>query len=123
MGGNMSTAHRIGDVEPLPRYLMPDASVPDYEAILKQLRDYQCSFIGSSYYYIRVDNDRRSLCRIIPAAGRLYFHEIVNHNKHGISDEELKEAISLDPGSFSTPDYHPISPHIEMKLREQAEGQ
>ncbi len=113
----MPNAKKIGGIEPLPRYIMPDASVPDYDKILLQLQDYQRTFIGSSYYYIRVENDQTYLCRIIPAAGKVFFHEIVDHNKHGISEDDLEEAINQDLGSFSTPDYYPVSPHIEMKLR------
>ncbi len=37
--------------------------------------------------------------------------------KHGISDEDIEESVRLDTGSFSLPGYHPISPHVEQKLR------
>ena len=113
----MPTAKRIGGIEPLPRYIMPDASIPDYDKILEQLQDYQRTFIGSSYYYIRSEQDRTYLCRIIPAGGKIYFHEIVDHDKHGISEDDLEDAVNQDTGLLSPPDYYPISPHIEMKLR------
>ncbi|WP_292423222.1 hypothetical protein [Methanoregula sp.] len=113
----MPTAKRIGGIEPLPRYINPDTSIPEYEKILEQLQDYQSSLIGSSYYYIRAENDRMSLCRIMPGAGKLFFHEIVDHDKHGISEDDLEEAINHNTGSLSTPGYYLISPHIEMKLR------
>jgi hypothetical protein len=57
------------------------------------------------------------LCRILPGGGKIYFHEIVDHEKHGISEDDLEEAISLDTGLFSKPGYHPVSAHIETKLR------
>jgi hypothetical protein len=113
----MPTVKKTGGIEPLPRYIMPDTSVPAYDEILEQLQEYHRSFIGSSYFYIRVEKDRTNLCRIVPGAGKLFFHEIVNHEKHGISDEDLEEAVSLGEGSFTTPGYYPVSAHIETKLR------
>jgi hypothetical protein len=113
----MSTVEKTGGIEPLPRYIRPDASVPEYDEILEQLQEYQRSLIGSSYYYIRVENDRASLCRILPGGGKIYFHEIVDHEKHGISEDDLEAAVSHDTGLFYTPGYYPVSPHIETKLR------
>jgi hypothetical protein len=113
----MSTAQKIGGIEPIPRYIMPDASVPDYDEILEQLQEYQRSLIGSSYYYIRVENDRMYLCRILPGGGKIFFHEIVDHGKHGISEDDLEEAVCVDTGQLSKAGYHQISPHIESKLR------
>jgi hypothetical protein len=113
----MSTAQKTGCVEPLPRYIRPDASIPEYEEILAQLQEYHRSLIGSSHYYIRAENDRTYLCRILPGGGKIYFHEIVDHEKYGIAEDELEEAVRLDKGSFSTPGYYPVSPHIETKLR------
>lgn len=113
----MPTTKKIGGIEPLPRYIMPDSSVPHYDEILEQLQEYQRSLIGSSYYYIRVEKEQPTLCRIVPGAGKIFFHEIVDHEKHGIDDDDLEEAVSLDEGSFSKPGYHQISSHIETKLR------
>jgi len=117
MWGNMSTAQKACGIEPIPRYVRPDASVPEYDAILGQLQEYHRSPIGSSYYYIRVEDDRKFLCRILPGGGKIYFHEIVDHEKYGIAEDELEESVRLDKGSFSTPGYHPVSPNIETKLR------
>jgi len=116
-GEKMTSVKKTASIEPLPRYIMPDASVPAYDEILEQLQEYHRSLIGSSYYYIRMENDRATLCRIMPGAGKLFFHEIVDHEKHGISEDDLEEAISQDTGSFSTPGYYPVSAHIETKLR------
>ena len=113
----MPSVKKAGGIEPLPRYSMPDSSEPDYEEILEQVQEYQTSFIGNSYYYIRTDESYSSLCRIIHGGGRVFFHEIVDHRTHGISDEDLERAICEDFGIFSLPGHHPISPHIEMKLR------
>lgn len=117
MWGNMATAQKTSGIEPIPRYVMPDASIPAYDEILEQLQEYQRSLIGSSYYYIRVENDRMFLCRILPGGGKIFYHEIVDHEKHGISEDDLEEAVCLDTGQLSKPGYHQISSHIESKLR------
>jgi hypothetical protein len=113
----MPKAKKFGGIDPLPRYIMPDASAPDYDQILEQLYEYHKSQIGSSYYYIRENEDALSLCRIVHGGGKVYFHEIVDHEKHGITEDDLEEAVSLDPGSISATGYHIISPHMETKLR------
>jgi len=113
----MPKVRKISGIEPVPRYTNPDTSVPDSYKILDQLQEYPRSLIGSSYYYVRMENDLIFLCRLIPSTGKLFFHEIVDHNKLGISDDDLEESINLDEGSFSTSGYYLISPHIETKLR------
>jgi hypothetical protein len=113
----MPVENNHGGIDPLPRYVMPDASVPAYTEILEQLQEYQRSLIGSSYYYIRAEHERLSLCRIVPGAGKVFFHEIVSHEDYGISDDDIEEAVNEDPGRFSINGYHPISDHIEAKLR------
>lgn len=118
----MSSAKKISHVDPVPRYVMPDASEPDYRAILEQLQDYQSSLIGSSYYYIRASEGDYSLCRIVPGGGKIFFHEIVDYEKHGISEDDLEEAIQQDTGKLTIPSHYPISPHIEQKLRVLFDG-
>lgn len=113
----MPSAKKISSEHSVPRYIMPDASEPDYRAILEQLQDYQSSLIGSSYYYIRAGEGDYSLCRIVPGGGKIFFHEIVDHEKHGISEDDLEEAIQQDTGQLTIPSHYPISPHIEQKLR------
>ena len=112
----MPSAKKLNHVDPMPRYIMPDASEPDYETILEQLQDHQSSLIGSSYYYIRAGEGLCSLCRIVPGGGRIFFHEIVDHDKLGISEDDLEEAIQQDTGALTIPSHYPVSPHIEMKL-------
>jgi hypothetical protein len=113
----MPTAKKMSGIDPLPRYLMPDASEPDYDLILEQLHEYHKSQIGSSYYYIWANEKRASLCRIVYGGGKIFFHEMLDHEKYGISDDDLEEAVNLDQGSLTMPGYHIISPHIETKLR------
>ncbi len=113
----MATSQKTRGIEPIPRYVMPDASIPEYDEILEQLQEYQRSLIGSSYYYIRIENDQMFLCRILPGGGKIFYHEIVDHEKHGISEDDLEEAVSLDTGQLSKEGYYQISSHIESKLR------
>jgi hypothetical protein len=79
------------DREPLPRYAMPDGSGPE------QKKSSACA--GSS-----------------PATGK-FFHEIVDHQKYGISDEEMQDAVIYDTGIITLPDDIHISPYSEMKFR------
>jgi hypothetical protein len=113
----MAKAKKMAGMAPLPQYIMPDESVPEYEAILEQLQDYHKSLIGSSYYYIRAADERSCLCRIVYGGGKVFFHELVDHHKHGISDEDIEMSVKRDTGSFTLPGYYPISSHIEQKLR------
>ncbi|MGD0080519.1 MAG: hypothetical protein ABSB80_07735 [Methanoregula sp.] len=46
----------------------------------------------------------------------MFFHEIVDHQKYGISDEDIEKAIYEDQNTFTLPGHHPVSSHIEMKL-------
>jgi hypothetical protein len=100
----------------LPRYVMPDASIPNYDAIFGELCNKSCC-INSSYYYIRKQDKELQLCRIIYGSGKIFFHEIIDHEKHGISADDIEIAIYLDVGKLITPDHYVISPHIETKLR------
>lgn len=109
----MATVQKASTIEPIPRYIMPDASIPDYDEILRQLQGYERSQIGSSFYYIRVEDRRMFLCRILPGGGKIYYHEIVDPAKHGLSEHDLEEAVS--PGADSR--YYQISPRIETNLR------
>jgi hypothetical protein len=113
----MPKAKKVTGLAPLPQYIMPDESEPEYELILEQLQNYRESMIGSSYYYIRAGDERFCLCRIVHGGGKVFFHELVDHHKHGISDDDIRESVRQDIGTFSLPGHHPISPHLEQKLR------
>ena len=82
---------------------MPDESEPEYSAILEQLEQYRNSQVGMSYYYIRAGENTNVLCRIIPGGKNVFFHEIVNHHQHGISDEDIAESVMGDTGAFTLP--------------------
>jgi len=101
----------------VPRYIMPDTSAPRYEEILDELQDHRKSEIGSAWYYIRLDTEWGSLCRITRGGDRTFYHEVVNHENHGISEADIRESVKHDLGTFSIPGHYAVSPHIEKKLR------
>lgn len=113
----MARAKQVGGMEPLPRYTMPDESEPEYALIMDELLGDVKSLIGSSYYYVRLDGDDCLLCRIIHGGGKIYFHEIVNHEQHGISEEDILLATKIETGKLALPGHYTISPIIEKKLR------
>ena len=111
----MAAAHDTNSNGPLPRYLMPDTSVPQYDEIMEHIQNYPRSCIGISYYYIRAERNEASLCRIVPGGGRIFFHEVVDHEKHGISGDEIDQVVTRQ--APVVPGYYPISPSIENKLK------
>jgi hypothetical protein len=115
----MPRAEMIAGSDPLPRYVMPDGSGPDYDRILDELHLYGTSLIGSSYYYVRSGSGSLpiSLCRIVPGGGKIYFHEIVDNRQYGITDEDLEAAVRQNTGNFVLPGHFAISPSIEARLR------
>jgi len=115
----MPKAKKTPGMATLPQYPydMPDESVSLYELILEQLENYRNCMIGSSHFYIRADEKCHCLCRLVHGGGRIFFHEQVDHRNHGISDEDLKDSVRRDSGSFTLPGYYIISPLVEQKLR------
>jgi hypothetical protein len=113
----MPKSEKKSGIAPLPHYVMADGSIPPYEQILGQVQEYDNFLIGTSYYYIHATETECHLCRIIHGGGKIFFHTLVDHEKHGISEDDIMEAVRIGTGMFSIPDYYPISPHIEQKLR------
>ena len=113
----MTVVKNTSGIEPLSQHMMPDASAPAYDEIMVQIQDYHRCCIGISYYYIWAGKNEAALCRIVPGGGKIFFHEVVDHEKHGITDGDIEEAVRRDPGLFSVPGYYPISIRIENKLR------
>jgi hypothetical protein len=101
----------------VPRYVMPDASVPPCEIILDHLCEHHDICIGSSYYYISAYGKEHMLCRIDYINDKIALHEIIDHEQYGISDDDIDNAIESDTGSPRLPNIYCISPHIETKLR------
>jgi len=112
----MAKAKQICGVESVPRYIMTDHSMPNYELILDELHNQGRSQVGSSYFYIKKGNDSCSLCRLLYGGGKIFFHEVIDHDKHGISDDDIDQVIIQGTALAALPDHYFISPHIEMKL-------
>jgi hypothetical protein len=112
----MPKAEQVYGVEPVPRYIMSDKSAPNYELILEELHNRGKSQVGSSYFYIKKSDDWCSLCRIVYGGGKVFFHEVIDHSKHGISEDDIDQAIMHGTALTTLPDHYFISPHIEMKL-------
>jgi len=112
----MARSAQVNSGHPVPQYVMPDRSVPEYRVILEQIREFHTPLIGKSYYYIRRNKEFVGLCRIIPGGGEIFFHEIVDHERYGISETELCDAVR-NGGIRRETRYYPISPGIETKLR------
>lgn len=100
----------------VPQYIMTDHSMPNYELILEELHNHGKSQVGTSYFYIKKIDDRCSLCRILYGGGKIYFHEVLDHQKHGISDDDIDEVIVQGSQLTALPDHYFISSHIEMIL-------
>lgn len=113
----MPKAKKVCGVDPVPKYSMSDQSAPNYELILEELHNQGKSQVGSSYFYIKKGGDDwSSLCRIVYGGGKVFFHEVVDHNKHCISDDEIDHAVMHGTALTTLSDHFFISPHIEMKL-------
>ena len=113
----MPPVKKAGGTGPASRSGLPDALFPDFNEMMRQLQEFPRSLIGLSYYYLRKDEDRISLCRILPSAGSIFFHEVVDHRNQGIAEDDLEDAIDTDTGRYSLAGYYPISAQIETKLR------
>lgn len=113
----MPKVKHVCGMEPLPRYTMPDESEPEYGLILDELQNDCHSLVGSSYYYIKSCEGECTLCRIIHGGGKVFFHEVIDHKQHGISDEDIEHSVKMDPGTFALPDHYHISVEVEKKLR------
>ena|SRR5271157_2903386 len=88
-----------------------------YSEIIEWLLDRPESFIGSSYFYIRSGGDRSVICRMNITGGCLYSIDVINHGEHGITDDDIAEAVRLAPGDTEIPGHCHIDIHIEHKLR------
>jgi hypothetical protein len=113
----MSKAKYLNGIEPVPSYIMPDRSAPNYELIIEQLKTGGNSPVGSSYYYIKADDNRCSLCRIIHGGGNVFFHEVIDHEKYSISNKDLDEVVKPGRDMASLPEHYQVSPEIYAKLR------
>ncbi len=88
-----------------------------YSGTIEWLVDRRESFIGSSYYYIREDQDQCVLCCLSITGGCLYSVDVIDHIGYGISNEDIDEAVRMTEEDPVIPGHFHIDIHIENKLR------
>jgi hypothetical protein len=121
----MSTEKPVAENKFSPQYFIINKSEPQYELIKNHLLNASHP-LGSSHYFIRADTDNGCICRIHAGNGTVLFYEILNHQREGISNEDIRKAVIQSSNASELPDYFFITPEIEEKLRavhtpEQAE--
>ena len=119
----MARSLQGGGGDPVPRYVMPDGSAPDYYHILQHMQKFHTPLIGNSYFYLRKSKETTNLCRIIPGGGQIFFHEFVDPSRYGISEGEIASALQENRGSKNNDGYYPVPAGIELKLRMQFSGE
>ena len=101
---------------PLPQYIMPDESEPEYELILEQLQDYRKSLIGSSYYYIRAVMTAATCAGLFMVAARYFSMNWWITINMGSVMKILKMSVKNDIRIISPcRDFILFHPHIEQK--------
>ena len=90
---------------------------PGREEFICCVREEIRSLVGGHYYFILVTRECTTLCRVQHPAGERPAHEVMDHEGHGISDDDLHHAVRMRVGHQIRPGYYEISDHIERKLR------
>jgi len=85
--------------------------------IIDWLGERQESFVGSSYYYIRKSREQYVICRLKISGGILYSIDVINHDEHGISDDDIADAVRSSEEEPEIPGHYHIDRYIEQKLR------
>ncbi|HUK92999.1 MAG TPA: hypothetical protein VLU98_03070 [Methanomicrobiales archaeon] len=89
----------------------------ELEEFICCIREEIRAMVGGHYYFIQVEEECATLCRVpLSAPGRAR-HEVMDHVQHGISDDDLLHALRILGAHCSQPGYYRISGHIEGKLR------
>jgi len=73
--------------------------------------------IGDSCYYITVLDNAAHLCRQPRERSRRGDLEVMDHENHGISTDDLEDAVRKAAGDHLVEGHYSISVHIEKKLR------
>ena len=100
-----------------PQYFIITSSEPQYDLIKEHLLASSPHSTRSSYYFIRAVKDDVCICRIKAGYVCVLFYEIINHLAEGITDEDLREAITRPQSASPLPDYYYLTPEIEKKIR------
>ena len=113
----MSTEKMVAENVFSPQYFIINKSDLQYDLIRKQLLDTPHRPVGSSHYFIRAVREKGCVCRIKAGNGTVLFYEILNHLQEGISDEDIRDAISEPSNASPLPGYFYLTPKIEEKLQ------
>ena len=97
--------------------LLDEGAEPDLGDFMGGIEDDIRAMVGKHYYFIRVDVAGPALCRVPLFTKGKFPREVMDHDQHGISDEDLYHAIGVKEGISSPQGYYRISDHIEGKLR------
>jgi hypothetical protein len=102
----------------LPRGIaVAERSVQD--SYLERMGGDRRAAIGDFCYYITVLDDAAHLCRQPLEKSRRQDLEVVDHEHHGISNDELEDSVRKAAGDHLVEGHYPLSVHIEKKLRAQ----
>ncbi len=82
--------------------------------------DRRCA-IGDCCYYIAVLDNAAHLCRQPRDRSRGKDLEVIDHEHHGISTDDLEDTVRKAAGDHLVEGHYPISVHIEKMLRAQLE--
>jgi len=85
--------------------------------IIAWLGERQESYVGSSYYYIRSNQEQYAICQVKISGSNLYSIDVINHEEHGISDDDIADAVRSFVEEPEIPGHYHIDKYIEQKLR------
>jgi hypothetical protein len=97
--------------------LLEEGGDPDLQEFMGGVEEDIRAMVGRHYYFIRCRAEGAALCRVPLFARGQFPREVLDHNQHGISDDDLYHAIGVRAGNTAIPGYYKISDHIEGKLR------
>lgn len=111
----MSMVKQGNNQDRSPRYFLINKSEPRYDLLKSQLLDYSLLPSGASHYFVRAEQESLSLCRIRAGNGTVIFFEILDHEREGITDDDLREACCDKKNASPLPEYY----HLSRKINEQ----
>jgi hypothetical protein len=97
--------------------VLPEGGDPDLQEFMGGVEEDIRAMIGKHYYFIRCGDEGPALCRAPLFTRGKFPREVLDHSQHGISDDDLFDALGEGEGHYEVPGYYKISDHIEGKLR------
>jgi hypothetical protein len=90
---------------------------PDLQEFMRGVEEDIRAMVGKHYYFIWCGAGGPSLCRVPLFTKGTFPREVLDHSQHGISENDLFDALGEGEGHYEVPGYYRISDHIEGKLR------